>query len=111
MLPFGEQRCGQNFCRPADDIEIVGCARFCSEMSTVHSNLSSREQNARQTRWYTVENLRNFYKFFTIVSFGWFLSEYVVCEDEFKYAMLANNCICPGISTLVTLLLHTSRGE
>ncbi|GAB6031498.1 hypothetical protein CHUAL_009271 [Chamberlinius hualienensis] len=38
-------------------------------------------------------------------------AEYVVCEDEFKYALLANNCMCPGTSTLVTLLLHTSRGQ
>ncbi|CAD5111556.1 DgyrCDS858 [Dimorphilus gyrociliatus] len=37
-------------------------------------------------------------------------AEHVVCEDEFKYALLANNCLCPGTSTLVTLLLHTSRG-
>ncbi len=36
--------------------------------------------------------------------------EYVVCEDEFKYALLANNCLCPGMSTFMTLLLHTSRG-
>lgn len=33
----------------------------------------------------------------------------VVCEDEFKYALFANNCMYPGISTLVTLLLHTSE--
>ncbi|GFU12147.1 potassium channel subfamily T member 1 [Nephila pilipes] len=38
-------------------------------------------------------------------------TEHVVCEDEFKYALLANNCLCPGTSTLVTLLLHTSRGQ
>ncbi|KAL9875556.1 slowpoke 2 isoform 14-T15 [Glossina fuscipes fuscipes] len=38
-------------------------------------------------------------------------AEHVVCEDEFKYALLANNCTCPGASTLVTLLLHTSRGQ
>ncbi|XP_039763888.1 potassium channel subfamily T member 2 isoform X5 [Pararge aegeria] len=38
-------------------------------------------------------------------------AEFVVCEDEFKYALLANNCTCPGASTLVTLLLHTSRGQ
>ncbi|XP_035229849.1 potassium channel subfamily T member 1-like [Stegodyphus dumicola] len=38
-------------------------------------------------------------------------AEHVVCEDEFKYALLANNCLCPGTSTLVTLLLHTSRGQ
>lgn len=39
-----------------------------------------------------------------------FFLEHVVCEDEFKYALLANNCLCPGVSTLMTLLLHTSRG-
>lgn len=33
----------------------------------------------------------------------------VVCEDEFKYALFANNCMYPGMSTLVTLLLHTSE--
>jgi len=35
-------------------------------------------------------------------------AEYLVCEDEFKYALMANNCLCPGISTLITLLLHKS---
>ena len=39
------------------------------------------------------------------------ISEHVVCEDEFKFALLANNCLYPGISTLVTLILHTSRGK
>ena len=39
-----------------------------------------------------------------------FYSEYVVCEDEFKYALLANNCLCPAISSFMTLLLHTSKG-
>ena len=38
------------------------------------------------------------------------MTEHLVCEDEFKYALLANNCLCPGVSTLTTLLLHTSRG-
>ncbi|XP_021366238.1 potassium channel subfamily T member 2-like [Mizuhopecten yessoensis] len=38
-------------------------------------------------------------------------AEHVVCEDEFKYALLANNCLYPGMSTLVTLLLHTTTGE
>uniref|UniRef100_A0A915Q1A4 Calcium-activated potassium channel BK alpha subunit domain-containing protein n=1 Tax=Setaria digitata TaxID=48799 RepID=A0A915Q1A4_9BILA len=38
-------------------------------------------------------------------------AEVVVCEDEFKYSLLANNCVCPGISTFITLLMHTSRGE
>uniref|UniRef100_A0A914C8I7 RCK N-terminal domain-containing protein n=1 Tax=Acrobeloides nanus TaxID=290746 RepID=A0A914C8I7_9BILA len=38
-------------------------------------------------------------------------AEIVICEDEFKYSLLANNCICPGISTYITLLMHTSRGE
>ena len=36
--------------------------------------------------------------------------EHVVCEDEFKYALLANNCLYPGLSTLVSLLVHTSTG-
>lgn len=39
------------------------------------------------------------------------LSDHVVCEEEFKYAMLALNCVCPATSTLVTLLVHTSRGQ
>ncbi|KAJ0057263.1 hypothetical protein NL108_002187, partial [Boleophthalmus pectinirostris] len=38
-------------------------------------------------------------------------ADHVVCEEEFKYAMLALNCICPATSTLVTLLVHTSRGR
>ncbi|XP_062581347.1 potassium channel subfamily T member 2-like isoform X2 [Saccostrea cucullata] len=38
-------------------------------------------------------------------------AEHVVCEDEFKYALLANNCLYPGLSTLVTLLLHTTNRE
>ncbi|GMT31709.1 hypothetical protein PFISCL1PPCAC_23006, partial [Pristionchus fissidentatus] len=38
-------------------------------------------------------------------------AEEVICEDEFKYGLLANNCICPGLSTFLTLLIHTSRGE
>ncbi|XP_033098187.1 potassium channel subfamily T member 2-like isoform X2 [Anneissia japonica] len=37
-------------------------------------------------------------------------ADHVVCEDEFKYALLANNCLCPATSTFVTLLIHTSRG-
>nr|AEP32441.1 slack isoform 2 [Aplysia californica] len=37
-------------------------------------------------------------------------AEHVVCEDEFKYALLANNCLYPGLSTLVSLLVHTSTG-
>lgn len=27
-------------------------------------------------------------------------AEHVVCEDEFKYALLSNNCLFPGTSTL-----------
>ncbi|XP_061658272.1 potassium channel subfamily T member 1 isoform X2 [Syngnathoides biaculeatus] len=38
-------------------------------------------------------------------------ADHVVCEEEFKYAMLALNCICPATSTLVTLLVHTSSGR
>ncbi|XP_076465055.1 potassium channel subfamily T member 2-like [Babylonia areolata] len=37
-------------------------------------------------------------------------AEHLVCEDEFKYALLANNCLYPGLSTLVALLVHTSTG-
>ncbi|KAK6167603.1 hypothetical protein SNE40_021590 [Patella caerulea] len=38
-------------------------------------------------------------------------AEHVVCEDEFKFALLANNCLYPGLSTLVSLLVHTSGGQ
>ncbi|KAM5148315.1 potassium channel subfamily T member 2 isoform 3-T3 [Mantella aurantiaca] len=38
-------------------------------------------------------------------------ADHVVCEEEFKYAMLALNCKCPATSTLITLLVHTSRGQ
>ncbi|XP_015211019.2 potassium channel subfamily T member 2 isoform X1 [Lepisosteus oculatus] len=38
-------------------------------------------------------------------------ADHVVCEEEFKYAMLALNCICPATSTLITLLVHSSRGQ
>ncbi|XP_055872368.1 potassium channel subfamily T member 2-like isoform X3 [Biomphalaria glabrata] len=38
-------------------------------------------------------------------------AEHVISEDEFKFALLANNCLYPGLSTLVTLILHTSRGQ
>lgn len=38
-------------------------------------------------------------------------ADHVVCEEECKYAMLALNCICPATSTLITLLVHTSRGQ
>ncbi|KAA0718845.1 Potassium channel subfamily T member 2 [Triplophysa tibetana] len=37
-------------------------------------------------------------------------ADHIVCEEEFKYAMLALNCICPATSTLITLLVHTSEG-
>ncbi|XP_056599555.1 potassium channel subfamily T member 2 [Triplophysa dalaica] len=37
-------------------------------------------------------------------------ADHIVCEEEFKYAMLAMNCICPATSTLITLLVHTSQG-
>ncbi len=56
---------------------------------------------------------KNANDFWPVYFLNWsicFIIEYVVCEDEFKYALLANNCICPGLSTFVTLLLHTSRG-
>ncbi|KAL3891795.1 hypothetical protein ACJMK2_004042, partial [Sinanodonta woodiana] len=37
-------------------------------------------------------------------------AEHVVCEDEFKYALLANNCLYPGLSTIVSLLVRTTAG-
>ena len=52
-----------------------------------------------------------FYLLFDAISLTIYLLEHVVCEDEFKYALLSYNCLCPGTSTLVTLLLHTSRGK
>ncbi|KAM7092087.1 potassium channel subfamily T member 1 [Molossus nigricans] len=38
-------------------------------------------------------------------------ADHVVCEEECKYALLALNCVCPATSTLITLLVHTSRGQ
>uniref|UniRef100_A0A0N5BNM7 Potassium channel subfamily T member 2 n=1 Tax=Strongyloides papillosus TaxID=174720 RepID=A0A0N5BNM7_STREA len=38
-------------------------------------------------------------------------AEVIICEDEFKYSLLGNNAIVPGLSTFITLLFHTSRGE
>uniref|UniRef100_A0A3P8VBG8 Calcium-activated potassium channel BK alpha subunit domain-containing protein n=1 Tax=Cynoglossus semilaevis TaxID=244447 RepID=A0A3P8VBG8_CYNSE len=38
-------------------------------------------------------------------------ADHVVCEEEFKYALLSLNCVCPAMSTLVTLLVHTTRGQ
>ena len=37
--------------------------------------------------------------------------DHVVCEGELKHALLANHSLCPGASTLVTLLLHTFKPE
>ncbi|KAL0966786.1 hypothetical protein UPYG_G00300100 [Umbra pygmaea] len=37
-------------------------------------------------------------------------ADHVVCEEEFKYALLALNCICPATSTFITLLVHTTQG-
>ncbi|XP_072517378.1 potassium channel subfamily T member 2 isoform X3 [Salminus brasiliensis] len=48
-------------------------------------------------------------KFAVVGSFP--AADHVVCEEEFKYALLALNCLCPATSTLVTLLVHTSRGQ
>ena len=39
------------------------------------------------------------------------VADHVVCEGELKCALLANNSHCPGIVTLVTLLLHTFKPE
>lgn len=48
---------------------------------------------------------------FVTLCFLFLSSDHVVCEEEFKYAMLALNCVCPGTSTLITLLIHSSRGQ
>ena len=40
-----------------------------------------------------------------------FPPDHVVCEGELKHALLANHTLCPGTSTLVTLLLHTFKPE
>jgi hypothetical protein len=39
------------------------------------------------------------------------LADQVMCEAEVKLALMANHVNCPGISTLVTLLLHTFKTE
>lgn len=38
-------------------------------------------------------------------------AKFAVCEEEFKFAMLAYNCLVPGTSTILSLLLHSSSGE
>nr|CAB3258119.1 potassium channel subfamily T member 2 [Phallusia mammillata] len=35
----------------------------------------------------------------------------VICDDELKHVLLAMNSFIPGISTLLTLLAHTSKGQ
>nr|XP_039272908.1 potassium channel subfamily T member 2-like isoform X1 [Styela clava] len=38
-------------------------------------------------------------------------ADQVICDEEFKYALLAMNCYIPGLSTMITLLAHTSKGQ
>ncbi|CAG5135573.1 unnamed protein product, partial [Candidula unifasciata] len=38
-------------------------------------------------------------------------AEHVMCEDEFSFALLANNCLYPGLSTLVSLLVHSTKEQ
>ena len=33
-----------------------------------------------------------------------------LCDEELKYALLALNCDLPGMSTFVTLVIHTAKG-
>ena len=40
-----------------------------------------------------------------------FVVDHVVCEGELKNALLAASSHCPGMATLVTLLLHTFKPE
>ncbi|KAI6653632.1 Potassium channel subfamily member 1 isoform X21 [Oopsacas minuta] len=35
----------------------------------------------------------------------------IMCEGEIKHALFASNCICPGFSTFITLLLHTTTPD
>ena len=35
----------------------------------------------------------------------------VLCEGRLKQVLMANNCIYPGLSSLITILLHTSSSE
>ena len=40
------------------------------------------------------------------------VADHIVCEGELKYALVANSCHCPGITTLVreqSSLLHRAR--
>ncbi|XP_033761223.1 potassium channel subfamily T member 2-like [Pecten maximus] len=39
------------------------------------------------------------------------LEDHVLCGDEVKFAILANNCLYPGFSALVTLLIHSTTIE
>ena len=36
-------------------------------------------------------------------------ADQVICDEEFKYALLALNCDLPGISTAIVLLSHTTQ--
>ncbi|XP_021378201.1 potassium channel subfamily T member 1-like isoform X2 [Mizuhopecten yessoensis] len=38
-------------------------------------------------------------------------ADHVVCADELKFAILANNCLNPGLSTMLTLLMHSTTVE
>ncbi|XP_060085126.1 potassium channel subfamily T member 1-like [Ylistrum balloti] len=37
--------------------------------------------------------------------------DHVVCGDELKFSILANNCLHPGLSSFITLLVHSSTVE
>ena len=39
------------------------------------------------------------------------MADHVLCEGELKQALMGNHMHCPGVSTLVTLLLHTFKSE
>jgi potassium channel subfamily T protein 1 len=38
-------------------------------------------------------------------------AEHLICEDELKYALLASNCIFPGLSTFITILMNKITEE
>lgn len=111
LFHFGRAKlCRQNRSRRTHHITIMGCQRLCSKCATICSNIQVRfrsDSNAKLTVQMEIALNRYRPEHKLHVKFA----EHVVCEDEFKYALLANNCTCPGASTLVTLLLHTSRGQ
>lgn len=124
----------RNMCRYSGELCVHVCVCVCGALCHASVNLVSFTvcalcvpHNQCNQYIYIYINIQSFFYTYTCVHSLHILrkfavarpehklhvkfAEHVVCEDEFKYALLANNCTCPGASTLVTLLLHTSRGQ